>query len=1041
LKTPTTIPKLASPLPSMQYATLLADGIDACQRLGGDQWTDFNEHDPGVTILEQLCYAITDASYRADLPLPDLVAGAPSGDTLVTGDRALSCDPVTADDWRKLLFSSVAGIRNVWVECDARNAFGPLYRVLVAPRDGADPDLRERVRAAFAAYRSIGEDLDSVKLLQPFGVELHGTLEIAAGANAGDVLAAALFAVQDYLSPEPNVQPVRDLAAAGMSYEAIFDGPLLEDGVIAGAQPPARRALADAQAIGEVLMGVEGVTAVRGLTLAAPGASGVRIAVPAGHVAHLEPSIFRPLPARTAWHLKVERHGIECVVDHGEVARNLQRRLAAIDYARVLARQQMANEPYRRLPKGRSLDLARYYSFQHHFPHVYGLGQVGVPTQGLREQARMARAMQARQLKAYLLLFDQQLADCFAQVGSLWKLLSLDPGKDASYFVQDLTAGAADDGAPNLREWKLLRAGPAAHASGDTACAAVHHVVYLRAGRHHPEIRLRSREVATREQAHRIEREMLQFGQHAHHYRQVQLIPGQFRLILDNGAGEAIAFGSEGFAGAGSAAREAMRLAALFRALVRDGALARTLLVPEEKGNASVTLVALDGTPLLSATRLTAAQQARCVRELLAHGAHDRHYVLRPRRDRTWRLFLCDGGGRVIAQADRPYASREDARRAVRHMTALAAHVAAGECPRGRHLHLVPPAPADDGDDAALLGYRTALEAIARKLDDFQARRNRFLDHLLARFGERFDGETLAGLDPRPAGAKQAFQGELIGWKTAFLRHCTSLGGARNRAGDGTRTGRSSLELRLYCLLGLLGGRGWEHLDGPERTAAPGYRYERRRGEPGAPASDVVRFSSGAPNLFAALLEHGIVRANYSTRRDGARWRVLFAWPGVPEGQAILETGSREEAERAIERTIGIFGRWLEQPGQLYAGEELLLVEHVLLRPADGSPCTDVGDDFFAYRLSLFFPAWPVRFQNPAFRRFAEDTVAENCPAHLAAHCHWLEAAPMAELKKLHGAWMRLKQAPGAQDRPELDLSAARLRRFVAALEAGGARA
>ena len=32
-------------------------------RLCGDQWSDFNSHDPGITILEQLCFALTELGF------------------------------------------------------------------------------------------------------------------------------------------------------------------------------------------------------------------------------------------------------------------------------------------------------------------------------------------------------------------------------------------------------------------------------------------------------------------------------------------------------------------------------------------------------------------------------------------------------------------------------------------------------------------------------------------------------------------------------------------------------------------------------------------------------------------------------------------------------------------------------------------------------------------------------------------------------------------------------------------------------------------
>ena len=50
--------------PSMDYAFLRQEGIRHLERMAGQLWTDFNVHDPGITILEQVCYAITDLGYR-----------------------------------------------------------------------------------------------------------------------------------------------------------------------------------------------------------------------------------------------------------------------------------------------------------------------------------------------------------------------------------------------------------------------------------------------------------------------------------------------------------------------------------------------------------------------------------------------------------------------------------------------------------------------------------------------------------------------------------------------------------------------------------------------------------------------------------------------------------------------------------------------------------------------------------------------------------------------------------------------------------------
>ncbi|MEI3154042.1 MAG: hypothetical protein V8S95_02245 [Odoribacter sp.] len=43
----------------MVYVALQKDTIDRLQRLSGKVWTDFNAHDPGITILDVLNYALT----------------------------------------------------------------------------------------------------------------------------------------------------------------------------------------------------------------------------------------------------------------------------------------------------------------------------------------------------------------------------------------------------------------------------------------------------------------------------------------------------------------------------------------------------------------------------------------------------------------------------------------------------------------------------------------------------------------------------------------------------------------------------------------------------------------------------------------------------------------------------------------------------------------------------------------------------------------------------------------------------------------------
>ena len=103
----------------MDYAQLLEYGLAYIRQAGNRLWTDFNAHDPGVTILEALTLALNDLSYRSSAAMADLLTRpggkAPSLEgTMFPAERILPNAPTTTDDYRKLLLENIPGIRNVW---------------------------------------------------------------------------------------------------------------------------------------------------------------------------------------------------------------------------------------------------------------------------------------------------------------------------------------------------------------------------------------------------------------------------------------------------------------------------------------------------------------------------------------------------------------------------------------------------------------------------------------------------------------------------------------------------------------------------------------------------------------------------------------------------------------------------------------------------------------------------------------------------------------------------------------------------------------
>ena len=80
-------------------------------------------------------------------------------------------------------------------------------------------------------------------------------------------------------------------------------------------------------------------------------------------------------------------------------------------------------------PTGTFRNPDAYVPVQYTFPMTYGIGPEGLPA-----QATPLRRAQAKQLKAYLMVFEQLLGNDFAQIANTAGLFSLNPAIRQTYF-------------------------------------------------------------------------------------------------------------------------------------------------------------------------------------------------------------------------------------------------------------------------------------------------------------------------------------------------------------------------------------------------------------------------------------------------------------------------------------------------------------------------------------------------------------------------------------------------------------------------------
>ncbi len=425
----------------LDFDGLRQEGLDLLQALSGKAWTDYNLHDPGITILEVFCYALTDLIYRTGFEVADFLAGADGRidfekQALFYPQDIFPSQAVTEDDYRKILFDATPEIENVWVTpvgpalgTDAAEQIPGLYDIAVIPAETAqkpEATIKKKIRESYAANRNLCEDLRQVDIIQPDYYTLHGTIAIEGQRNPVDILAEIYYRSAKFISPGLAFKPFDDLMRQGKRLEDILSGPLTECGYIGEDELNDRREYAQISDLIGIIAEIEGVEFVDtlwfGNGLTAIQYDRTRQSMPRLHFPREEEEIA----------VRLEKDGRTLSPDFFDVKAAHDRHMGEDDALRRI-RHDVAGicDP----PQGEYRQLDRYHSIQNDFPDIYGIGKQGLPRPIPRGDTA-GRQARARQLKAYLLFFEQVMANYLAHLQSLPRLFSLDEKLDRSYFHQ-----------------------------------------------------------------------------------------------------------------------------------------------------------------------------------------------------------------------------------------------------------------------------------------------------------------------------------------------------------------------------------------------------------------------------------------------------------------------------------------------------------------------------------------------------------------------------------------------------------------------------
>jgi len=420
-----------------RFAALKERGVELAQKVSGDIWSDFNAHDPGVTILEQLCYVITELTFHADFDVADVLLNDDGvldyrAQSLHLPEEVFPCRPTTVNDLRQMLLDSVKEIDNVWlsrvevVVGENRKGLQGLYRAEVRRSRNAqisDDTLIVKINSAYHQQRNLGENLECITILQDKDCMLHAKIEIDNSQHADELLAEIYYRCGEYVAGNIPLDAYTSKISAFNSLEQLFEGPLTQHGLFN---------LQDNDTANEVLVSslftiinsISGVDHIKGLSLELDGQQYYEV-LPrrdGGTVLSLN------IPETTgAIKIELIRNGGVLPV----MVSAVKKRYCEMTYRRDSMREVVQDfSALYSLPEGQVKELGHYTSMQAHFPAIYGINHFGVG--GESEEA----VAKTRQLKSYLLMFEQVMANFSASCARLNKLYSIDASQRHTYGYQ-----------------------------------------------------------------------------------------------------------------------------------------------------------------------------------------------------------------------------------------------------------------------------------------------------------------------------------------------------------------------------------------------------------------------------------------------------------------------------------------------------------------------------------------------------------------------------------------------------------------------------
>ncbi|MEO1261787.1 MAG: hypothetical protein AAFZ15_23485 [Bacteroidota bacterium] len=419
---------------SLNYDFLYQKGIEKIGQYSGEAWNNYNDSDPGITILQSLCYALTELGYKANLPIEDILPKNQKGQVVmfnrfVPPPQILPTNPVSLIDFKKVIVDCTDEIKQVYfkhiqTELNA-NVFIPYLELTPEAYEqiekqnkkqqekdnelGLAEQIQLRVETVLYQKGNFGQLYLEPQILNPNSLNIKGNIVVDAATDADLFAAKLIFLLNNLFSPYPVYYSYEEQLNKGLNNDEIFDGPLLKGGFLEDTDFKPKREEITVHEIMAAIDDMEEVILVDELNI------GEKTEILFDEILYVSfDSLFGT-------------DGTLNIIQNGSVVSWLSEAQVDYELKKIIPEPQPKTEYQDYYPTGQPSGIDEYYSIMHQFPEVYNLTRSSFKNK--REEANV------KQLKAYLALFEQTMSNYLSQLNFTGRLFDFDSGRNCHQVV------------------------------------------------------------------------------------------------------------------------------------------------------------------------------------------------------------------------------------------------------------------------------------------------------------------------------------------------------------------------------------------------------------------------------------------------------------------------------------------------------------------------------------------------------------------------------------------------------------------------------